>query len=128
MDRTSPWWWLFAAIGVAVYLAVMFPGMTNGRQRIWVSCGPALCFVAAATYSTTYDTPLTGLLPLYCGAFLGIALGAVGHRKAMRAFMTWRAENPGKPDDEGPDVPWMLQMAFTLPVFLGGAIWYVNAY
>ncbi|KOX30508.1 MULTISPECIES: hypothetical protein [unclassified Streptomyces] len=128
MDRTSPLWWLFAAISVAVYLALMFPGMTSGRQRIWISCGPVLGFAGAASYSATYDTPLTGTLPVYCAVYLGIALGVAGHQKAMRAFMAWRSENPGKPDDEGPGVPWMLQIAFTVPVLLGGALWYVSAY
>ncbi|WLQ37121.1 hypothetical protein P8A18_28425 [Streptomyces castrisilvae] len=128
LEKSSPLWWLFAAVGVALYLAVMFAGMVNRRQMIWVSCGPVAGFLATVAYSANYDQPLNELLPVYCGGILGIALGAVGHGKAMRDFMAWRAENPGKPDDEGPGVPWILQMAFTLPIFLGGAIWYMNAY
>ncbi|MEJ8641474.1 hypothetical protein WKI68_08205 [Streptomyces sp. MS1.HAVA.3] len=72
-------------------------------------------FLAITAFSATYDSSLNEMLPVYCGIILGLALGLVGHWKALRAFMTWRAENPGKPDDEGPGVPWMLQMAFTLP-------------
>ncbi|MCG7526262.1 hypothetical protein MHW47_17650 [Streptomyces sp. OfavH-34-F] len=128
LEKSSPLWWLFAAVSVYLYLAAMFPGMINRRQMAWVSCGPVVGFLAIVAYSANYDWPLNELLPVYCGVILGIALGVVGHSKAMRTFMTWRAENPGKPDDEGPGVPWMLQIAFTLPVFLGGALWYVNAY
>ncbi|WP_405614982.1 hypothetical protein OG292_18340 [Streptomyces sp. NBC_01511] len=127
-EKSSPLWWLFAAISVAVYLAAMFPGMVNRRQKIWVSCGPVAGFLSLLAYSATYDSPPTEILPAYCGIILGIGLAAVGHSKAMRDFMTWRAENPGKPDEEGPGVPWMLQMALTLPVFLGGAVWYMSTY
>lgn len=127
-ENSSPLWWLFAAISVAVYLAAMFPGMVNGRQKLWVSCGPVATFLTVLAFSATYDSSLNELLPAYCGVILGIALGVVGHSKAMRAFMTWRAENPGKPDDEGPGVAWMLQLAFTLPALLGGAIWYLRNY
>ncbi|WP_326586885.1 hypothetical protein [Streptomyces sp. NBC_01294] len=125
-EKSSPLWWLFAAISVAVYLAAMFPGTVNRRQRIWVSCGPVAGFLALTAFSATYDSSLNEMLPVYCGIMLGLALGVVGHGKALRAFMTWRAENPGKPDDEGPGIPWMLQIAFTLPICLGGAIWYMN--
>ncbi|MFD7866444.1 hypothetical protein [Streptomyces sp. NPDC059783] len=127
-ERSSPLWWLWAAISAVLFFAAMFPGMVNRRQMIWVSCGPVAGFLAIAAYSAKYDQPLHDLLPVYCGTVLGIALGAVGHGKAMRVFMAWRAENPGKPDDEGPDAPWMLQMALTLPVCLGGVIWYMNTY
>ncbi|MER5776519.1 hypothetical protein ABT144_19905 [Streptomyces sp. NPDC002039] len=128
LEKSSPLWWLFAAVSVVLYLAVLFPGMVNRRQMIWVSCGPVAGFLATVAFSANYEWSLNELLPVYCGGILGIALGVVGHWKAMRAFMTWRAENPGKPDDEGPGVPWVLQMAFTLPIFLGGALWYMNAY
>ncbi|WP_028815346.1 hypothetical protein [Streptomyces flavidovirens] len=128
LEKTSPLWWLFAAISVALYLLAMYPGMVNRRQKIWVSCGPVAGFLAITAYSANYDWPLNELLPAYCGLILAVALGVVGHWKSMRAFMIWREENPGKPDNEGPGVPWMLQMAFTLPAFLGAAIWYMNNY
>jgi hypothetical protein len=127
-EKSSPLWWLFATISVALYLAAMFPGMMDWRQKIWVSCGPVAGFLAIMALSANHDWSLNEMLPAYCGVILGIALGVVGHWKAMRDFMTWRAENPGKPDDEGPGIPWMLQIAFTLPIFLGGAIWYMNTY
>ncbi|MBQ0997375.1 hypothetical protein [Streptomyces sp. RK62] len=50
----------------------------------------------------------------------------MGHWKALRTFMTWRAENPGKPDEEGPGTPWILQLTLTLPVFFSAAILYVR--
>jgi hypothetical protein len=127
-EKSSPLWWLFAAISVALYLLAMFPGMVNRKQKIWVSCGPVAGFLALAAFSANYEWSLTELLPAYCGLMLAFAAGVLGHTKAMRTFMIWREENPGKPDDEGPGVPWILQMAFTLPVFLGGAIWYMNNY
>ncbi|AWK09505.1 hypothetical protein [Streptomyces spongiicola] len=127
-EKSSPLWWLFAAISIGVYLAAMFPGMINSRQKIWVSCGPVAGFLAIMAFSANYDWSLNEMLPAYCGMLLGFALGVVGQWKAMREFMAWREANPGKPDDEGPGVPWMLQIAFTLPIFLGGAIWYMNNY
>ncbi|MEU6708993.1 hypothetical protein [Streptomyces wuyuanensis] len=125
-DKSSPLWWLFAAMSVVLYLLAIFPGMVNRSQKIWVSCGPVAGFLALAAFSANYGWPLAELLPAYCGLMLAFAAGFVGHTKALRTFMIWREENPGKPDDEGPGVPWILQMAFTLPVFLGGAIWYMN--
>ncbi|WP_405786613.1 hypothetical protein OG753_40060 [Streptomyces sp. NBC_00029] len=127
-DKSSPLWWLFATISVVVYLAALLPGMVNWRQKLWVSCGPVAGFVVLTASSVKQEWSLSEVLPVYCGITLGIALGVVGHWKAMRSFMTWRAENPAKPDDEGPDVPWVLQMAFTLPIFFGGTIWYMNTY
>ncbi|MFE2165408.1 hypothetical protein ACFXB3_10070 [Streptomyces sp. NPDC059447] len=128
LEKSSPLWWLFATISVVSYLAAMFPGVVNRRQKTWVSCGPVATFLAFMAFSAIYDWPLNEVLPVYCGIILGITLGVVGHWKSMRVFMTWRAENPGKPDDEGPGVPWALQTAVTLPIFLGGSIWYMNTF
>lgn len=75
LEKSPPLWWLFAAISVALYLAVMFPGMVNRRQMKWVSCGPVAGFLATVTFSARYDWSLNELLPLYCGGILGIALG-----------------------------------------------------
>ncbi|MFE9463283.1 hypothetical protein ACFYNW_06350 [Streptomyces virginiae] len=50
-EKSSPLWWLFAAISVVLYLAVMFPGMVNRRQKIWVSCGPVAGFLAIMAFS-----------------------------------------------------------------------------
>ncbi|MFE7337939.1 hypothetical protein [Streptomyces griseus] len=129
LEKSSSLWWLFAAISVAVYLWAMFPGMVNQRQKVWVSCGPVAGFIAVVVFSANYDWPLVEMLPAYCGFILGIGLGALGHGKTMREFMVWKEKNPGKPDDENPaGTPWILQMALTLPVFLGGAIWYMNTH
>lgn len=128
LEKSSSLWWLFAAVSVAIYLSIMFPGMVNRQQKIWVSCGPAAGFLALAAFSANYDWPIVEILPAYCGMILGIGLGALGHSKGIREFMIWRKENPGKPDEDGPGGAWILQMAFTLPVFLGGAIWYMNTY
>lgn len=127
-DKSSPLWWLFAALSAALFLALIFPAMVNGRQKAFVASGPVLGLLVAFAYSAVYDWPFYELLPAYCGLYLAVALGLVGQRKAMRTFMTWKQENPGKPDDEGPGTPWVLQMAFTIPVFLGAAFWYVVNY
>ncbi|MGI5196201.1 hypothetical protein ACQEVY_21525 [Streptomyces sp. CA-288835] len=127
-DTSSPLWWLFAALSAALFLALYFPAMVNGRQKAFMACGPVVGLLVALAYSSVYDWSPAELLPVYCGICLALALGLVGHQKAMRTFMTWRQENPGKPDDEGPDGPWVLQMAFTIPVFLGAAFWYIGNY
>lgn len=125
LDKSSPAWWLLAAVSVAGYLAIMFPGMVNRQQKIFVSCGPIAGFLALMAYCANYDWPIVEMLPMYTGLFVALMLGVVGHQKALRAYMVDRAENPEKPDD-GTATPWILQMAFTLPVFLGAAFWYVN--
>ncbi|WP_228980236.1 hypothetical protein [Streptomyces sp. DH12] len=127
LDTTSPLWWLLAAFSVVPYLAAMLPGMITTRQKIFVSCGPAVVFAGALAYATVNQRPLTEMLPVYCGINLAIATGMIGHRKAMRAYMAERADNPDLPED-GTATPWILQMAFTLPVFLGAAFWYMGAY
>ncbi|MFF7379089.1 hypothetical protein ACIP4Q_28805 [Streptomyces massasporeus] len=50
----------------------------------------------------------------------------MGRWNALRTFMTWRAENPGKPDAEGPGTPRILQLALTLPACLIPAILYIR--
>ncbi|MFI5867805.1 hypothetical protein [Streptomyces sp. NPDC051546] len=125
LDKSSPLWWLFAAASVAAYLAMMFPGMVNRRQKAFVSCGPIAAFLGALAYCANYDWPVVEMLPLYTALFVALALGMVGHQKAMHAYMADRAENPEKPDD-GTATPWILQMAFTLPVALAAAFWYTS--
>ncbi|MEU2495732.1 hypothetical protein [Streptomyces sp. NPDC007883] len=125
LDKTSPLWWVFAAASVALYLSAMFPGMVNARQKAFVSCGPLATFVAAAAYSYVNKWPITELLPLYCAINLALAAGIIGHWKALHAYMAERAEDPTKGDD-GTATPWILQMAFTLPVFMGAAFWYMG--
>ncbi|MFD3658726.1 hypothetical protein [Streptomyces sp. NPDC058620] len=127
-DKTSPLWWLFAAISAAIFLALMFPGMINRRQKAFVACGPVAGFLAAIAGGAVYNLPVHNVLVGYCAALLGLSLGVVGHWKAMRTFQTWKAENPGKPDDEGPGVPWALQIAITFPVFFGAGLWYIFKY
>lgn len=127
LENSSPLWWVFAVISASLYIAAMFPGMVNARQKVFVSCGPAATFVAVLAYSTVNHWPLTELLPVYCGINVAIAVGMVGHWKAMRAYMAERAENPSMPED-GTATPWILQMAFTLPIFLGIAFWYIANY
>ncbi|MFF4583552.1 hypothetical protein ACFY15_35075 [Streptomyces sp. NPDC001373] len=125
LEKTSPLWWVFAAAGVALYFATLFPGMANRGQKIFVSCGPVAGFIAIMTFTFNYKWPITELLPVYCAINLAIATGFLGHGKALRAYMADRAENPDLPED-GTATPWALQIAFTLPVFLGAAFWYVG--
>ncbi|GHH06692.1 hypothetical protein [Streptomyces lanatus] len=124
-DKTSPLWWLFAALSAAAFIAAMVPGMVNRRQKIFVSSGPAFTFLVLLGFAGVYDKSVTEWLPVYSAVLIACALCVVGHWKAMRTFMTWRAENPGKPDNEGPDTPWVLQFIVTLPVCLIPAILYV---
>ncbi|MFE1459463.1 hypothetical protein ACFW6M_00005 [Streptomyces nigra] len=114
-DNTSPLWWLFAVLSALIFLALWYPGMINNRQRAVISCPPLLCFVVLIGLSRANDESVVEWLPVYCAMILGFALAAVGHWKALRTFMAWRAENPEKPDSEGPDTPWVLQLAVTLP-------------
>ncbi|QES21712.1 hypothetical protein DEJ46_23555 [Streptomyces venezuelae] len=125
MDRASPLWWVFAAGTAALQLAVMFPGMVTRGQKIFVSCGPVATFLALMAFSAVNGWPLTRMLPCYCAINLGIITGMLGHRKALRSYMADRAENPSLPED-GTATPWALQMALTLPVFLGLAFWYMR--
>ncbi|MEV7994459.1 hypothetical protein AB0O67_21785 [Streptomyces sp. NPDC086077] len=125
LDKTSPLWWLFAALSAALFIALMLPGMVNRQQKIFVSCGPAATFLILVGLSRPYGESLVEWLPVYCAALVGGGLCAVGHWKAMRTFMTWKAENPGKPDSEGPDAPWALQLAITFPLLLIPAFLYV---
>ncbi|MEU8764340.1 hypothetical protein [Streptomyces sp. NPDC048659] len=110
---------------MAAYLLVMFPGMVNLRQRLFVSCGPVVGFLALLAYCANYGLPMVEMLPVYVALYVALALGVVGHWKALREYMIERAENPGKPYD-GTAVPWILQMAFSVPVFLGVAFWYTS--
>ncbi|MEV6688453.1 hypothetical protein AB0N28_24410 [Streptomyces sp. NPDC051130] len=125
IEKDSPLWWVFAAASAALYIVAMFPGMANWRQKAFVSCGPVAGFVAVMALSAHYKWPLVEMLPVYCAINLAIALSVVGHMKALRAYMVERAENPDKPED-GTATPWILQLAFTLPAFLGAAYWYVG--
>ncbi|MBV7700203.1 hypothetical protein [Streptomyces sp. TRM70350] len=126
LDKASPLWWLFAALSAALFIALMLPGMVNRRQKVFVSCGPAVNFLALVGFSLASKESLNEWLPVYCAVLVGGALCAVGHWKAMRTFMTWKAENPGKPESEGPGTPWILQLAFTLPLLMIPAFLYVT--
>ncbi|MFE6788128.1 hypothetical protein ACFVFF_38400 [Streptomyces sp. NPDC057680] len=125
IDTTSPVWWVLAAGTAALYLAVMFRGMVTRGQKIFVSCGPVAGFLALAAMSAHYGWPLAEMLPYYCAVNMGVVTGMLGHRKALHSYMADRAENPNLPED-GTATPWILQMAFTLPVFLGLAFWYMR--
>ena len=125
-DKTSPLWWLFAVLSAAAFIAGMLPGMVNRRQKIFVSMGPAFTFLVLLGLAAVNDESVTEWLPVYSAVLIACALCVVGHWKALRTFMTWRAGNPGRPDSEGPGTPWILQLALTLPVCLVGAITYVR--
>ncbi|RST07333.1 hypothetical protein EF910_06520 [Streptomyces sp. WAC07149] len=110
---------------MAVFLWTMIPCMANRRQRLFVAGGPVAAFAALLAYCAKANWPLGEMLPVYCSLYVAVSLGMVGHRKALRAYMLDRAKDPTRPED-GTATPWILQMAFTLPVFLGASLWYVT--
>ncbi|WP_167157780.1 hypothetical protein [Streptomyces sp. MBT27] len=126
-DKTSPIWWLFAAISVAAYVAIMLPGMITTRQKIiYSSGGPLAGLGALMAYSVAFKWPVNDGLPLYCAVILGIAAGMVGHKKSLRSYMADRLANPGRPQGEVETPPWVLQMVFTVLVLCGAALWYIR--
>ena len=117
-------WWLFAVVSVAAFVAAMLPGMVSRRQKIFISLAPVVPFLVLLGFAALYEKSVTKWLPVYGAVLLAGALSVVGHWKALRTFMTWRSENPGKPDEEGPGTPSILQLTLTLPVFFSAAILY----
>ncbi|MGW6788519.1 hypothetical protein [Streptomyces chartreusis] len=104
-DKSSPLWWLFAALSAAVFIAAMLPGMVNARQKVFVSLAPALPLLVLLGLSTASEESVTDWLPVYGAVLVAGALSVVGRWNAPRTFMTWRAENPGKRTPRAPAPP-----------------------
>ena len=113
-------------LGAAAFIAAMLPGMDNARQKIFVALAPVLPLLVLLGLATPSEESVTDGLPVYGAVLLAGAHSVVGRWNALRTFMTWRAENPGKPDAEGPDTPWILQLALTLPACLIPASLYIR--
>ncbi|MFJ4467695.1 hypothetical protein ACIP2X_09515 [Streptomyces sp. NPDC089424] len=92
LDKTSPLWWLFAALSAALFIALMLPGMVNRSQKIFVSCGPVVTFLPMVGLTRRYGESVTEWLAVYCAILVGSALCAVGHWKAapaLHGFSRW---------------------------------------
>lgn len=125
LEKTSPAWWVLSLSSVVVFLWIMIPCMANRRQQVFVACGPVAAFGALLAYCAKDNWQIGEMLPVYCSLYAAVSLGMAGHRKALREYMLDRAKDPTRPED-GTATPWILQMAFTLPVFLGASLWYVT--
>ncbi|MER7960811.1 hypothetical protein [Streptomyces ardesiacus] len=119
--RNSPWWWLFSAIGIVLWFAVMLPAMPTRKHKALVSLGPVLTLVPLAAYSLKAGEPFTELLPIYCALVVSVPLGVLGHRRALREVLA----DPDVPYGEATG-PWTLQAACSMAVLIGLAVYYVG--
>ncbi|MFE6097732.1 hypothetical protein ACFQ7M_38045 [Streptomyces massasporeus] len=56
-DKSSPLWWLFAALGAAAFIAAMLPGMVNARQKIVVALAPVPPLLVLLGLATASEGP-----------------------------------------------------------------------
>ncbi|MEV8451480.1 hypothetical protein AB0467_07005 [Streptomyces sp. NPDC052095] len=119
--QNSPLWWLFSAVCVAIWFAVVLPAMPTRNHRIFVSLGPLIIFAAITGYCIEFGEAFTEILPVYCGLVLAVPVGVLGHRKALRDMLS----DPDVPYEEASG-PWTLQAAVALAVFFGLSLFYVS--
>lgn len=86
-------WWVIAAAGTLVFLAVCPRLMPTKRSRAKILLVPVVMMAFGLASMTVRGMGAADLLPMYCAAVLAVPLGLAGRREEIRQVVA-EEENP----------------------------------